>query len=432
MTKTSTISATRSNYQPDSDVNSNTEIDELYFELGLWLSGLDSFLATGGHSFIDKDRPNAEHDWSKEVRLAHSALLLCAKLNSRLIKKASMNATDGAEGAPEDPNRGMRELSSTLQDLILVSEALIHAEPLKFGVWKAWSSILFEKLKSVAAVDHLISRAERTGEASLPERLAELISSRPLPFSDQVDLQPILPRFALVLKWLSVVGKMLEKDEPLKPALLIFSRINEQTRELIDHINNRLSRFPDEEAELFGSLDGASYTASIEMRKVYDQELSGIVSVRPSLSIYARMETAYSLLNDSFQQILTGFARLIEPQVEVSELFPSFGVKLQRSLLLRQDLWRLMKAVQKTEKDPEERPMLELQKRLSEFLEESVHFLFYKDKESIERFTEEIFVTNDKKDLAGILHRFSTYLETLFGQVNMRAALVDQPFDPDN
>jgi hypothetical protein len=142
------------------------------------------------------------------------------------------------------------------------------------------------------------------------------------------------------------------------------------------------------------------------------------------------METAYSLLNDSFQQILTGFARLIDPSTEVTALFPSFGVKLQRSLLLRQDLWKLLKAVQKAEKDPEERPILELQKRLSEFLEESVHFLFYKDKESIERFTEEIFVTRDKKDLSGILHRFGTYLETLFGQVNMRAVLVDLPFEP--
>ena len=62
---------------------------------------------------------------------------------------------------------------------------------------------------------------------------------------------------------------------------------------------------------------------------------------------------------------------------------------------------------------------------------EAVHFLFYKDKESVERFVEEIFVTFDKQDLVGILHRFATYLETLFGQVNIRAVLVDHPFDPE-
>jgi len=223
---------------------------------------------------------------------------------------------------------------------------------------------------------------------------------------------------------------MLQNDEPLKPALLVFARVNEQTRELIDHINNRLSRFPDEEAELFGSLDGASYTAAIEMRKVYEQELSGIVTVRPSLSIYARMETAYSLLNDSFEQILTGFARLIDPKIEVPDLFPNFAVKLQRSLRLRKDLWTLLKAAQNAEKDTSDKVVREMQKRQTEFLEESVHFLFYKDKESVERFAEALAVTIDGKDLVGTLHRYATYLETLFGQINMRTVLAEHPFDP--
>ena len=51
-----------------------------------------------------------------------------------------------------------------------------------------------------------------------------------------------------------------------------------------------------------------------------------------------------------------------------------------------------------------------------------------KDKETVERFVEEILVTSDKKDLVPILHRFGAYLETLFGQVNMRTVLAKQPF----
>jgi hypothetical protein len=90
-----------------------------------------------------------------------------------------------------------------------------------------------------------------------------------------------------------------------------------------------------------------------------------------------------------------------------------------------------MRAVQNAEKDPGDRAMRELHKRQTEFLEESVHFLFYKDKESIERFAEALGVTADKTDVIGILHRYGTYLETLFGQVNMRTVLLDHPFDPD-
>src|SRR5215470_16260458 len=250
-------------------------------------------------------------------------------------------------------------------------------------------------------------------------------------FAEKVDLQHILPRFAKIMKWLSIVGKMLKRDEPLKPALLIFSRVYEQTREMIDHINNRLQRFPDEDSSLFNSLDGASYTASLELRKVYEQELSGIVAIRPSLSIYARVETAYSLLNDSFQQILTDFARLIEPKTEVHDLFPSFRTKLEQSMILRVELWRVLQSVRVAEKSAEAKEVRDMHRQMENFMGEAVHFLFYKDKESVERFVEEIFVTVEKQDLVGILHRFSTYLETLFGQVNIRAVLVDHPFDPE-
>ncbi|MGH9818687.1 MAG: hypothetical protein ACRD43_00855 [Pyrinomonadaceae bacterium] len=404
--------------------------EELKFELGLWFSGLESFLAVGIHSFADKDHPKTVHNWSKEVRLTHSTLLLCSKLNFLLLKRA-----EGGEQVDNDEyavrTEELREISLALKDAILLNESLIAAEPLKFGVWKAWSNVLAEKLKLIPAFDRLIAGAEKSAESYLPDRLKDLMDREDIPFTDRVDLNHVLPRFAKILRWLSVVGKMLKRDEPLKPALLIFSRIYEQTREMIDHINNRLQRFTDEDTSLFNSLDGASYTASLELRKVYEQELSGIVAIRPSLSIYARVETAYSLLNDSFQQILTDFARLIEPKIEVHDLFPNFRTKLEQSVILRQELWRVLQSVRVAEKAPEQGQMRDLQKQMEDFLSEAVHFLFYKDKESVERFVEEIFVTVDKQDRIGILHRFATYLETLFGQVNIRGVLVDHPFDPE-
>ena len=404
--------------------------EDLKFELGLWFSGLESFLATGIHSFADKDRPKLVHDWSKEVRLTHSTLLLCAKLNFLLLKSAEGGANAEVDEYSVRPEE-LRQVSLALKDVILLNESLMAAEPLKFGVWKAWAKVLSEKLKSIPAFEKLIANAEKSGEAFLPQRLKDLMATASIPFPERVDLNHVLPRFAKILKWLSVVGKMLQKDEPLKPALLIFSRIYEQTREMIDHINNRLARFPDEDSKLFSSLDGASYTASLELRKVYEQELTGIVAIRPSLSIYARTETAYSLLNDSFQQILTDFARLIDQKVEVHDLFPNFRTKLEQSIILRVELWRVLRSVRAAEKLADDKKMHELRKQMEEFMGEAVHFLFYKDKESVERFVEEIFVTVDKQDLTGILHRFATYLETLFGQVNIRAVLVDHPFDPE-
>jgi hypothetical protein len=157
--------------------------------------------------------------------------------------------------------------------------------------------------------------------------------------------------------------------------------------------------------------------------------LNGLASIRPSPSVYARIETAYALLNDSFQQTLVNFARLTDPHLDARTVFPDFQLKFEQSIVLRRDLHRILQIVQTTEQQPEADFLVELHRELRAFLETSLHFLFYKDKETVERFVEEILITADKKDLVPILHRFGAYLETLFGQVNMRTLLANHPFE---
>jgi hypothetical protein len=399
---------------------------ELIFELGFWFSGLESFLNIRNHSFADESRTKAtSRDWAKEFRLTHSTLLLCSRLTTEL-GKALKNATDEEFSITPDE---IFKLSSSLKDAVLLNEGLLRAAPLKFGEWTAWSNYLSERLKATEAIQKLINAAEKSGENALPEVLRELLNTKPLTFATEADLHLVLPRFAKILKWLGVIEKMLQRDEPLKPTLLIFSRVSEQIREMMNYINNRLLRFSNEDDALFGVLDGASYAASIELRKVYNFELAGLSEIRQSPLIYAKIETAFSLLNDSFQLTLVNFAQLIEPTIEPSKVFPSIKTKLEQSLILRKDLWRILQETKKAEENPEKYPMEKLHEQLTDFNTSALHFLFYKDKETVERFIEEVLITMNKKDLVPILHRFGAYLETLFGQVNMRIVLANHPFD---
>jgi hypothetical protein len=317
----------------------------------------------------------------------------------------------------------------TLKDASLLNDGLIRAAPLKFGEWTAWCNTLKEKLDAVPIVAKLIVRAERNGESYLPEIIGRLLETRPLPFAVEADLHLVLPRFAKVLKWLSVIEEMLSSDAPLKSSLLIFSRIYEQIQELTSYINNRLLRFPNQDDELFGQLDGAVYTASIELRKVYNYELAGLTEIRSVPMIYAKIETAWALLNDSFQLTLINFAQMLDPEVATDDIFPNLRKKLEGSLQLRQDMWSLLETVKEAERLAGEYPAAKLHSRLREFLRNSLEHLFYKDRETVERFIEEVLVTKDKKDLVPILHRFEAYLETLFGQVNMRVVLSGYPFE---
>ena len=50
----------------------------------------------------------------------------------------------------------------------------------------------------------------------------------------------------------------------------------------------------------------------------------------------------------------------------------------------------------------------------------------------LERFIEEVESARAPGELSQTLHRFEAFLETLFGQVNMRAVLDGHPFDPNS
>ncbi len=398
---------------------------ETAVELGIWFSGLESFLSVGHYTFRVRDAARPTVDFTIESRLTQSTLMRCMKLNARLLVEQRDDSVRSHDLTIDELN----ELASALRDSIQIGQCILRAEPIGIGEWKAWCNLLSEKFGRLNAFHKLIRHAEAQGEQFLPEPLKSFAANEKAKSTEDAELALILPRFAKILRWLSVVGKMLQADEPLKPALLVFSRVNEQVADLISYTNNRLSRFPNEEAELFASLDAASYTASIELKKVYAQELAGLADLRPPPTICAGMETAYAMLNESFQQTLAGLARLIDPSVDVAVLFPSYRINFERSLSLRSELWKLVRLTQTAEQEPEQKEVDALNRSLREFMNGTVRFLFYKDTETFERFVEEILVTKQKKDLVPILHRFGAYLETLFGQVSMRAVLEKHPFE---
>lgn len=436
-----TLSATDAVIEEGAAV-SMPDADETAFELGLWLSGLESFLNVHNYLFAEDQRAKAAaRDWTKEFRLTHSTLLLASRLSFQLGRtlKEDESADDDDFDFDFEPDsksqsvefmaEEIHRFSQIVQDAVQLNEALLRAAPLKFGEWTAWSGLLAGKLKSAEIFGKIIDFAEKKGEQFLPEELQNLLAAKKLSLATQTDLSLVMPHFGKILQWLNEINKMLKNDEPLKPTLLLFARIYEQVQELMNFVNNRLLRFSNEDEELFGLLDGAAYTASIELRKVYQHELAGLVEIRQTPLIYAKIETAYSLLNDSFQQTLVTFAQLLKSDIEPTKLFPNFQSKLQQSQILRRNLWQTFQTVQESEKNPEKAKLDALHKHLTEFNQTTLHFLFYKDMETVERFIEEVLVTRDNKDLVPILHRFGAYLETLFGQVNMRTVLVNDPFD---
>ena len=396
-------------------------MSELQIELGIWLASIESFVGTSGHPFADRMNLRG-HDWSGDLNLTLSGLIRCSTITAQLTTSALTSTA--AIGLSVDE---LDSLSDVVVDALNVSTALSRSAPISFSEWRSLCRLIATELHSVPAFEKIVRMAVRAGESDVPPRLKEIINAESIALADRFDLGLIVPGFARILRWLRVVEQMLRNDAPLKPAMLIFARVYEDTLDLVGRINRRLQRSADEDAELFRALDSASYIASIELRKVCDQELAGLVAVRSATTVYARTETAFASLRDNIHQILAGIGKLIDPAIEPHDLFPIVGEKLKASLKLRSELALMIKMVRASEQDIESNPVAE--EVLKTFLAGPVPSLFYKDRESVERFVEEILRTGDRKDLVPILHRFGAYLETLFSHVNNRAVLRDHPFE---
>jgi len=417
---TSTVVVTGENV--NSPITAIFDDDELAFELGLWLGGLESFVTGGDVIFADRDSARSgTRDCTREARITHAALLLCSKLNLRLRR-----GLDGLPVGGEIVNTNeLDDLCLLIRDNLLLNESHVRSTPFSASEWRSWNAALRSSLHASPAFRKLVENAAQLNKSELPPPLAELRVRSPKSLGDDSELLYIFLRFSKILRCLSVVRRIMQADEPLKPVLVIFSLVEQQARDLVLYIENRLARLSNEDDEFFRLLDTAAYTASLELRKVYTQELTGLVDIRPTPSVRAKVETAYSLLADSFQQIVAGMAKLVDPSVTAFELFPNFNVKRLRSVVLRDTLTRVLEYVRTAESRPEKDPIAKVKSELRVFLNQPINHLYYKDREVFERFCEEIFASEEKKDLVPILHRFGAYVETLAGQVAMRTVLAD-------
>ena len=151
----------------DSAIIAVFDPDELSFELGVWLAGLDSFLKQGDRAFCDKNRSTeAAGDWSRECRLTRAALLNSSKLTFRLRKAvAGPLPSDGDKAVGGYSTSELDEFALVLRDAIVLNESVLGgSKNLNYADWRAWSAILSDKLEASPVFHRLIKGTRSAGE----------------------------------------------------------------------------------------------------------------------------------------------------------------------------------------------------------------------------------------------------------------------------
>jgi len=389
-------------------------------EFALWLRALQSFFNTANHPLSADERAEiATRNFKCETRVIHDTLLRCLHL------LGSFEQGEQTQGL-SDAKNSLGELSDMLRDTFRLSGALLEAPSVSNSGWAGLGSVIERELKRSDAAAQIVKAGQDADAAHVPAPLVALAKGLG-PDELGEDMLAIFLRFARLLALLRFIESSLRGDAKLKRLLAVFALVNEETRALLDFIEGRALRVEGLEKSGREILDGTAYAIRMELRKAFEHELVGFCSIRQPPQIYARAENACGLLRDCYQQSVVALAQSHDPALAGERLFDSFETKLEQSLALRRDLWRLIQLVRTA--SAESLTTAQLLEGINDFHEGSIRHLMYKDWEPLERFVEEVESARTPAELAQTLHRFEAFLETLFGQVNMRAVLNGHPFD---
>ena len=415
-------------------------------ELAVWLRAIRSYFDHANQPLTEAERANiSARNFKSETRVVRDALMRCLHLlggvergeappgqrgetdetDAGLVSPSGRAVAPGLAGAKDS----LGDLADALRDACKLSEAMLELPSVGIGGWSGLGRVFERELRRSEAARLIV--ADYAGDSPGPLEPLEALARRLKPDDLGDDMAVVFDGFARLLELLRFIEVSLVGDSHLKRLLPVFALVHEETRSLLDFIEERALRVEGVEPRVRELLDGTAYAIRMELRKSFEHELAGVCALRQTPQVYSKLETANGLLRDCYRQSVVALAESFDPALDGGRLFPAFQTKLEQSLALRRELWELIKFVRRAEAGGEAFEQSLLLRRLSEFQEGSQRYLMYKDWEPLERFWEEIEAARAQGELSKTLHRFVAFLETLFGQVNMRAVLNEHPFDPN-
>jgi hypothetical protein len=424
----------------------------LLFELEMWVKCFDRFFRIKNHPLSEQEaRDVVRRDFSEELRIVRNVSLrmsyLCTELmteeraelarfdryiDSYVRREYSIDPFIEKLMQQPTPEDSLSLLTESLADLRAVIDDLSRLPKVSFVAFTSIGKIVNREIKRCRYIDLLIAHKFKPQFDHIDNpRLAAIIKGIG---NEQLrqDVAKVLLELFRLLRYLGFIAEDLENDKPLKNSLLIFSLVNSEVRLLLEFIENKLLKVRNLPHDVHQAIDSCAYALNMELRKIFGRELVGFVYLRQAPPIYAKVENSHGLLRDAFQQSVVALAQVFDPQLTGTEIFQAFQTKLDQSLTIRNDIWRLLSFVRRFVESGTREDSPALVERMALFRDTSLKHLMYKDWDAYEQFLEEVIVARGFEDVQQVSHRFAVFLETLLGQVNMRAVLADHPFEyPD-
>lgn len=423
---------------------------EYLFELEMWINSFDRFFRVRNHPLSDYELNDIlTKDFSEELRIVNSVIVrmsqLCTEILTRekqhliqferyveneLKKNIILDAFLEKLIEQPSPEDSITLLLESLADIRNIITEVCDNQPISYQTFTSIGKILNREIKRCKYIELLILYKFKPHFDKIQnKRLAALVKSIKNDHLRQHVAKVFLELFR-ILNYLKFVEVDLKLDRPLKTTMMIFILIRSDLQLLMDFMETKIIEDPHLPTELIESIEGILYALLMELKKVFNHELVGLVYMRQAQLIYVKVENSHGLIRNCLQNAIVQIAQVFDVEFDGTEIFQNLSTRLKDSLKLREDLRNLLQFIQDYQANLEEGEITNLIERLATFRDLSLKSLMYRDWDDFEKFMEEIIVASGRTELKEVLHRFSVFMEALLGEINKRAVL--QNFRPED
>ncbi len=228
-----------------------------------------------------------------------------------------------------------------------------------------------------------------------------------------------------LLESLDLIESDLHTVDHARETLVLFQLIHDEARALMEFIRTNALSVDAITETLHETLDGIAFAMSHDLQRVFESELDRPID-EPDIVVIGKLNRSHGVLINCLQQSAITLAMVFDSTLVGAKLFNNSDVRYWESIELCNGLSDLIQLLVCFEEDMDERARESMVRGITKFRTQSMQFLMYADWPEFESFCEKaVSSLNDLQKLEPVSHQFRCYLETLLGQVKMRAVLAD-------
>jgi len=228
-----------------------------------------------------------------------------------------------------------------------------------------------------------------------------------------------------LIECLDLIESHLRQVDAADETFALFQVIHDEARSLVDFIRTDALSSSSMSEELLDTLDGITFALSHDLQRVFEPHALASMTDNPKHVVIGKMYRAHDVLTNCLQQSTITLAMVFDPNLIGAKLFNNSDMRYRQSLQLCEDIARLLKLVEDCETTKTDEAGSCLSAGTDKFRQESLECLMYSDWPQFESFCERIALPAESQERESTLHQFRCYLETLLGQVRMRAVLAN-------